>query len=189
MLNEESSLNVRVYSTQNCRLIFTGVPDLVQDGKFIVIPRDFGLDDEGSRLAGSSDIVPGSHFTLISNLFYEPDEVNIYETYGPFRNVESLITPNSNSLIKMLCNSVYDDEITVNCINVAEQEESECGVLSVALAVHLCFYAQSENAIYNRIMDVRKTFLDCLKHNSLTYFKMTKRHLDDDQKTVLSLRI
>jgi hypothetical protein len=189
-LNEETSLNVTVYSSQNCRLIFTGVPDLVQDGKFItVIPRNFGLDEEASRLAGSSDSVPGSHFTLISNLFCGEDEVNIYETYGPLRDAKSLLTPTGKKLIKRLCNSVYEGDITVNCINVAEQEESECGVLSVALAVHLCFYAESENAIYNRIVDVRKTFLDCLKHNSLTYFKMAKRHLDDNQKTVLSLRI
>merc|ERR1712129_106691 len=52
-LNEESSLNVTVYITQNCQLILSGVPNLVKEGKFItIIPRSFGLDEEGDRLAG-----------------------------------------------------------------------------------------------------------------------------------------
>ena len=36
-LNEESSLNVTVYSTQNLRLIFTGERQLIQPGKFIAM--------------------------------------------------------------------------------------------------------------------------------------------------------
>ena len=191
-LNEESSLNVTVYSTQNCRLIITGVPNLVQDGKFIAImPRSFGLDEEDDRLAAikagaGDDIVPGSHFTLVSNLFCEPSEVDVYETFGPYRNANSLLTVTGKRLLRSLCNT--DSEITVNAVNVAEQRESECGILSVALAVHLCFYAETEKAIYNRIMDVRSTFFNCLTLNSLTYFKMAKRNVNS-QQTLFSFKM
>ena len=179
-LNEESTLNVTVYSTQNCRLILTGVPNLVKEGKFItIIPRSFGLDEEGDRLAGKNDNEPGGHFTLVSNLFCEPNEVNVYETFGPYRVANSLLTENGKRLIRSLCNA--DSPITVKAVNVAQQTESECGVLAVALAVHLCFFAQSEKKIHNTFMDVRSTFLNCLKLNSLTYFKMAKRNVKNQE--------
>ena len=192
-LNEESSLDVTVYSTQNCRIIFNGETSFVKPGKFVsIVPRNFGINEEVTRYAdlkkGSRGSEPGSHYTLISNLFCDSNEVNVYETYSPFRNDENLLTQNCKSLLKSLCQS-ESATLKVNCINVAEQSESECGALAVALAVHLCFYHPSENAIYKKLQNVRQTFLDCLKQNSLTYFKMTKRALDVDEQTVCSIKI
>jgi hypothetical protein len=192
-LNRESSLDVTAYSTQNCRLIFNGEKSLIKPGKFLtIVPRNFGINEEGARMAamktGTANNEPGGHFTLMSNLFCESNEVNVYETYTPYRNGKNLLTPNGKTLIKSLCNS-ESEFLNVNCINVAEQSESECGALAVALAVHLCFYAPTENAIYKRIHNVRKTFLDCMKHNSLTYFKMTKRSVEIDQQVMFSIRI
>ena len=183
-LNEESNMSVTVYSTQNCRLIHSGEQRLVQPGKFItIIPRSFGINEEASRLARTSDREPGSHFTLVSNLFCGSQEVKVYETFQPFRNAENLLTADGKRLIKLLCNT--ENELTVSCVNVAEQVESECGALSVALGVHLC---SEENEIYNNIIDVRSTYLNCLQKNRLSNFKMSKRDVNN-QKNLFSYKI
>ena len=192
-LNEESDLDVVVYTTQNLRLIFHGDNSLVKSGKFVtIIPRSFGISEEGARYAamkaGHIENEPGGHFTLISNLHCQQGEVNIYETYGPYRTAESLLTPNGRTLLNILCNSEAST-LKVNCINVAKQEESECGAISVALGVNLCFFAPSENAIFKRISNVRETYLDCMKRNSLTYFKMSPRMINDDFKVLFSINI
>ena len=173
-----------MYSTQNCRLIHSGEQRLVQPGKFItIIPRSFGINEEASRLARTSDREPGSHFTLVSNLFCGSQEVKVYETFQPFRNAENLLTADGKRLIKLLCNT--EKELTVSCVNVAEQVESECGALSVALGVHLC---SEENEIYNNIIDVRSTYLNCLQQNRLSYFKMSRRDVNN-QKNLFSFKI
>ena len=160
---------------------------MVQPGKFIaIIPRSFGMEEEGSRLAGTTDSEPGSHFTLVSNLFCQSDEVKIYETFQPYRDEESLLTADGKKLIRLLCNT--KNEITVFCVNVAEQVESECGALSVALAVHLCFFSPEENNIYNNILDVRSTYLNCMQQNSLSYFKMSRRDVFN-QENLFSFKI
>ena len=142
-----------------------------------IIPRSFGIEEESGRLALADKRVPGGHFTLASNLFCEADEVKIYETFQPYRSEESLLAADGKRIIRQLCNTHND--ITVSCVNVAEQVESECGMLSVALAVHLCFFAPTENKIYNNILNVRSTFLDCLKQNSLSYFQMSTRDVNN----------
>ena len=186
-LNEESSMSVTVYSTLNNRLIFQGVQGLVQPGKFIAImPRSFGMKEEAARFAGSTDSEPGGHFTLVSNLFCQSDEVRIYETFQPFRNEENLLTADGKKFIRILCNS--KKEITVSCVNVAEQVESECGALSVALAVHLCSFSPETNNIYNNILDVRNTYLNCMKQDSLSTFKMSRRDVYN-QKILFTFKI
>jgi hypothetical protein len=122
--------------------------------------------------AGQLQNDPGSHFTLVSNLNCGSGEVNVYETFGPYRNQEALLTPNGKTLLKILCNS---EKLKVNCINVQLQEESECGAIAVALAVNLCFYAPDEEAIFRKVLNVRKTFLDCMKNDRLNYFNMAPR--------------
>ena len=192
-LNEESNLPVAVYTTQNCRLIFSGDTNLVKPGLFVaILPRDFGITQESGRIeamtAGRLASEPGSHFTLVSNLNCGQEEVNVYETFPPYKQPENLLTPNGKTLLKILCNSTSN--LQVNCVNVKEQEESECGALAVALAVNLCFYAQSEETLFRKIMDVRKTFLDCMKNNSLTYFKMSQRvQINEDSKVAFSINI
>ena len=136
------------------------VQGLAQHGKFIAI-----MKEESARLAGSTDSEPGGNFTLVSNLFCQSDEVvRIYETFQPFRNEENLLTADGKMFIRILCNS--KKEITVSCVNVAEKVESECGALSVALAVHLCSFSPETYNIYNNILDVRNTYLNCMKQNS-----------------------
>ena len=192
-LNEESNLTVAVYTTQNCRLIFNGDTSLVKPGLFVaILPRDFGITQESVRIeamtAGRVASEPGSHFTLVSNLNCGQKEVNVYETFPPYKQPESLLTPNGKTLLKILCNSTSN--VKVNCMNVKEQEESECGALAVALAVNLCFYAQSEETLFRRIIDVRKTFFDCMKNNSLTYFNMGPRdEINEESKVALSINI
>ena len=186
-LNEESNMEVNVYSTQNCRLIFHGEQKLVQPGKFItILPRSFGLEEEAARFARTSDREPGSHFTLVSNVFCGPLEVKVYETFQPFRNAENLLTADGKRLIKLLCNT--ENDLTVSCVNVAEQVESECGALSVALGFHLCSFSPEENQIYNNIIDVRSTYLNCLQKNRLSNFKMSKRDVNN-QKNLFSYKI
>ena len=96
------------------------------------------------------------------------------------------MTADGKKFIRLLCNT--KNEITVSCVNVAEQVESECGALSVALAVHLCFFSPEENNIYNNILDVRSMYLNCMQQNSLSYFKMSRRDVYD-QKSLFTLKI
>ena len=188
-LNEESELDITVYTTQVCRLIFNGNHKFVKNGNFVtIIPRNFGIDEEGSRMnamaAGQLQNDPGSHFTLVSNLNCRPGEINVYETFGPYRNQEALLTSNGKTLLKTLCNS-ESSKLKLNCINVQEQEESECGAIAVALAVNLCFYAPDEEAIFRKVVNVRKMFLDCMKNNRLNYFKMAQRKFVPEMSKVL----
>ena len=194
-LNEESQLDVTVYTSQACRIILNGDKKWIKSGKFLtVLPRSFGFSEEAPRMAamneaGNVDNAPGGHFTMVSNINCENSEVNVYETFGPYRTAESLLTPSGKTLLKMMCNSEISG-LKVNCINVAEQLESECGALAVALGVNLCFFAPSEDAIFRQIFDVRKTYLHCMKNNMLTYFKMAQRvYVPDASKVLFSINI
>ena len=174
-INEEGKSNVAVYSTQNCRLILNGERDWIKPGKFVtVIPRYFGP-------GGSA-----GHFTLVSNLFCEENEVNVYETFTPYRCVKGLLTENGIKLLKSLCNA-EKKVLKVNCMDVAEQWESECGAIAVALAVNLCFSAPSENDVFKKTENVRQTFLNCMQNNSLTYFKLAPRYIEG--KVLFTLKI
>ena len=190
-LNEESSSNVTVYSTQNCRLILNGEIHWIKKGKFLaILPRSFGFQEEQARAEAmkrkEKKSEPGGHFTLVSNLFCGENEVNVYETFTPYRCVKSLLTKNGIKLLKSLCNS-GQNVLKVNCMDVAEQWESECGAISVALAVHLCFSAPSENDVFKRIENVRQTFLNCMQNNSLTYFQLSPRYIE--QKVLFTINI
>ena len=193
-LNEESFMleSVFVYTVQNLRLIMTGESDLVNNGKFLtILPRDFGLNSETDRYAafkaGSGEnSVPGSHFTLVSNLQCGQGEVDIYETFEPFRSHDSLLTENGKKILKILTKS---QNLIVNCKNVQLQEESECGPLAVALAVQLCFHAADEGAVHLKMKNVRKQLFTCLKDNQIDYFKCSKVKMTDEQKTLFSVNV
>ena len=178
-LNEESNMkdSVFVYTVQNLRLILDGETDLVRKGKFItIIPRDFGLAAEQNRFEDYQDkkeeqCSPGSHYTLVSNLQCKDGEVDLYETFEPYRTKDSLLTADGKKILKILASS---EELQINCINVQLQEESECGAISLGLAVQVCFYPAEEGAVQYKLMDVRKELLNCLKQNNLNYFKCAK---------------
>ena len=177
--NEESNMSERicVYTIQSTRLILSGVPDLVKDGRFIaILPRDFGLASEPDRykaIAGGQENVVGSacHYTLVSNLQCDEDEVNVYETFEPFRTPEKLLTETGKKMLKILAKS---KTLRVNCVDVKPQLENECGAITLALAVQLCFYHEDEGAIHHKMINVRDGLLQCLRLNRLNYFQFSK---------------
>ena len=177
--NEDSNMKdvLNVYTIDNLRLILGGEPNLVNKGKFVtVMPRDFGMEAEIDRFkefnAGrNEDVAPGSHYTLVSNLHCADDEVNIYETYQPFRNPKNLLRESGVKVIKMLTKS---NSLKVNCMNVQDQTESECGAIALGLAVQLCFYPAGEGATQYRMHNVRRELFRCLHENQLSYFKCSK---------------
>ena len=63
------------------------------------------------------------------------------------------------------------------CVNVVTQKEAECGPISVALAVKLCFSAEEEKTVFEKLVDVRRDLVDSLKRNDLVDFESKKRLL------------
>ena len=177
--NEDSNMNdvLNIYTIDNLRLILGGEPNLVNKGRFVaVLPRDFGMEAEIDRFrefnAGrNDDVVPGSHYTLVSNLHCVEGEVNVFETYPPFRNPKNLLRESGVKVIKMLTKSSH---LKVNCMNVQDQTESECGAIALGLAVQLCFYPAEERATQYRMHNVRRELFRCLHENQLSYFKCSK---------------
>ena len=181
-LNEELSEGVTVYTTQNCRLIAFGELSFVKQGRFIaVLPRQFGFEEEAERYKklkkGVISAEPGCHYTMVSNLFCEPHQVRVYETFGPFRSPEVILTRGGKSVLKNICLS-EDLPLNVQCINVEKQTESECGALSVALAVNLGL-SSSENSIFQKVHSVRNMYLRFLKENKIKCFKTHERRVDN----------
>ena len=195
-INEEYSNlgTVKVYFVQHTRLILTGEDNLVSPGKFVtVMPRYYALDDYEDRradalLGGGEGSEPGSHYTLASNIFCEQDEVNVYETFGPFQTEKSLLNEQGKKILKILSNC-ETKPLKVNAINVKTQEECECGLLACALAVQLCFHAADEGAVFKKVLDVRKTTLQCLQNNALVPFKTSGKHVKADDKILFSIQI
>ena len=176
-INDESNTkmeNINIYSIQRCRIILGGEVNEVKQGKFVaIIPRHMAFSDtddfEEARKEGKESLAANAgHYTLVSNLFCKDNECNIFETFGPYKNVESLVTDNGKQLIKYLCNASKTD-LKLNCIEVVEQEESECGALAFALALQLCFFYHEEG-LNMKFKDVRKHLLACLKSNELVDF-------------------
>ena len=77
-------------------------------------------------------VIPGSHYTMVSNIGCNKGEVNVFETFEPFRSPESLLTADGAKLLKLLCRS-EENELKVNAINVKIQDECECGALAFGL--------------------------------------------------------
>ena len=197
-LNEESNMNeqIFVYTIQILRLILYGVNNpihgknnLVNQGKFIaILPRDFGLTVENERMKAMSkgsktDVAPGCHYTLVSNLQCGDSEINVYETFEPFRSQTHLLTPDG---IKVLKAVTLSENLKVNCVNVQPQQENECGAISLGLAVQLCFYPENEAAIQCRLLDVRNELFRSLKQNQLDYFKFSKVKNGQKEKILFS---
>ena len=179
---------ITVYSTATCRLILRGLGSIVP-GKFIaILPRHMALsdfDEMKKTIKTGNQPTDGNagHFTLVSNMFCEEGECNVFETFGPFRNKENLLTSDSKKLLKQLCN-VGLNPLTVKCIDVNLQEENECGAIAFALALQLCAYYH-EGGLNTRFLNVRKHLLSCLKQNDLVDFPHTKSTDDKPNETVL----
>jgi hypothetical protein len=191
--NNQTSDSVTVYSISDLRLILSGEKSLIKTGKFIcIMPRHFALNDveeqreqiekaknnKTGTVVSSSD---GCHFTLISNLYCGPNEVNSYETLVPFRNPESLLTANGTKLIRMLLGLTDSDtqQVEVNSINVSTQRECECGALAFAIALQLCFHYPL-GGVHSQIQNVRGHLLDCLQRNELTDFTTISNSVDEE---------
>lgn len=146
---------VTIHSITSLRLIATGNTDLVKDGHFLtIIPRKLAIEEEAARMNALKSGLAGKdvdviHYTLVSNIHCGPNEVNVYETLSSYRQQTSLLTIEQRKLVKSLLKA-ENDKVKVNCINVLPQIESECGAISVGLAVKLCFSAPEEKAVFEK---------------------------------------
>ena len=186
---------VKVYSIPQCSLILTGMLQTTKSVKFItILPRHMALSQftdlqeakkEGKELTAAN----GGHFTLVSNLFCSENECNVFETFGPYRSSESLLTSNGKRLLRYLCNS-GENQLKVKCIDVNLQEENECGAIAFGLALQLCFYYH-EGGLNTKFKDVRKHLLSCLKENALVDFPHSNETLNSTEieKVLFSINI
>ena len=167
--------DLKVYSIAACRLILNGDMTAQKEGKFItILPRHMVLSDfDDQQAAMKRGALPtgvnGGHFTLVSNLFCEENECNVYETFTPYRNPQNLLNEDAKTLLKKLCNA---SKMTVKCINVNPQKENECGPLAFGLALQLCFHYH-EGGLNTTFTDVRSHLLSCLRQNELIDFPHT----------------
>ena len=129
------------------------------------------------------------HYTLVSNLFCNENECNVFETFGPFRNPDNLLKADGKKLLKYLTNR-GEHPVKVKCVEVNLQEENECGPLAFGLALQLCFYYH-EGGLNRKLIDVREHLLSCLKQNELVDFPHTKDVLDKNvkEKVLFSINI
>ena len=171
---------VTVYSITSLRLIAIGAgSNLVKDGPFIaVFPRKFALEEEGAcmdalRQKKQTKDVDVIHYSLVSNINCSSNEVYVYETLPAYRNKAALLTEEQRMLLKRLMKA-NDNSLNVKCVNVIPQRESECGAISIALAVKLCFSAPDEKAVFEKFERVRDNFVECLKLNDLIDFQSRK---------------
>ena len=79
--------------------------------------------------------------------------------------------------------------LKVNCVNVVPQTEAECGAISIALAVKLCFSAEEEQAVLEQFVDVRGDFVESLRRNDLVEFRSRKSIEIDKTEILFSLKI
>ena len=147
------------------------------------MPRQFALIDFHAEREQD-----GCHFTLISNLYCGPNEVNCYETLVPFRSPTSLLNTNGAKLIRMLLGLTDTDkqQVEVNSVNVSTQRECECGALAFAIALQLCFHYPL-GGVHNQIQDVRGHLLDCLKRNELTDFTSISNSVNEQMLFTINI--
>ena len=192
LVNQE---NINVYSIANCRLILAGELTYRKEGKFItILPKNMNMTDfdqqqnviKEGRVPTALD---SGHYTLVSNLFCNENECNVFETFGPFRNPDNLLKADGKKLLKYLTNR-GEHPVKVKCVEVNLQVENECGPLAFGLALQLCFYYH-EGGLNRKLIDVREHLLSCLKQNELVDFPHTKDVLDKNvkEKVLFSINI
>ena len=197
--NDTSPDTINVYSVHELRLILAGEGNaIIKPGKFIcIMPRSFELNDfetQRKQIMEQKDTghnsVNGGHFTLVSNLHCDTNEVKVYETFGPYRQPNQLLTTEGKQLIRnLLWLSDTDNEqqqIKVKCINVVEQTESECGALAFAIGLQLCFHHPT-GGVHHFIQNVRQHMLFCLQQNELRDF-VTEENVVDHE-VIFSIKI
>ena len=168
-----------VYNNTILRLILCGDHSLVKDGPFLAIfPRRFAIAEETQQLdaLGKGELRPDldiGHFTLVSNIQCEQNEVNVFETLSAFKNRSTLLTEEQKRLVKILTQSEHKN-LKVNCVNVCPQTEQECGAISFGLGLKLCFTAPEERSIYECFVDARRDLAQCLRQNDLVNFETKK---------------
>ena len=185
---------VHVYYNTTLRLIMAGAKDLVKNGPFIaILPRSFAFEEEKEQAEalGRGELredVSVGHFTLVSDIHCDKDEVRVYETLLAYRKKDSVLTKDQKKLLKILKNC-QDKSLRVQCVNVVPQKEAECGAISVALAVKLCFTAEDEEAIFDSFVDVRRDLVATLRDNNLLNFESKRQTLVDLKQILFSIKI
>ena len=168
-----------IYNNTILRMILCGDHSLVKDGPFLAIfPRRFALAEETTQAdaLGRGEARPDldiGHFTLVSNIQCEKNEVNVFETLPAFKNHSTLLTDEQKGLLKILTKS-EKNYLKVNCVNVCPQTEQECGAISFGLGVKLCFTAPEERSVFESFVDARRDFVRCLRQNDLVDFETKK---------------
>ena len=114
------------------------------------------------------------------------NEIDVYETFQPYRSQSSLLTNDSKRLFKILTGS---ESVKVNCINVQLQDESECGAISLGLAVQLCFFPSDGFEIHYKLKNVRQDLFRCLKDNQMNYFSSTRKSIQQEEKILFTLNV
>ena len=183
---------VHIYSGTVLRMISTGEQNLVKEVPFLaILPRIFAIEAETDRIEAlgrgerrSDPDMDIGHFTLVSNINCDPNEINIYETLPAYRNRSNLLTVEQKSLMKVITKS-EKCKLKINCVNVCTQKEQECGAISFGLGVKLCFTAPEERSIFDRFTDPRQDFVQCLRLNDLVNFQSRKSPDLLDAKDVL----
>ena len=143
-------------------------------------------EEEQAEALGKGEIrdeVSLGHYTLVSDIHCSKDEVNVYETLPAYRNKSSLLTIYQKKVLRTMM-KCEERPLKVNCVNVVPQTEAECGAISVALAVKLCFSAEEEQAVLEQFVDVRGDFVESLRRNDLVEFR-SRKNTDIDKKEIL----
>ena len=181
---------VTIYNNTILRLILSGAHSLVSDGPFLAIfPRRFAIAEETQQAValGKGEERPDldiGHFTLVSNIQCEQNEVNVFETLPAYKNRSTLLTEEQKGVLKILTKSERGN-LKVNCVNVCPQREHECGAISFGLGLKLCFTAPEERSIYESFVDPRRDFTQCLRLNDLVNFETEKVENRFDMNDIL----
>ena len=167
LLEKETYRNTSVYSISQCRLILNKCTGHIGNDRFITImPKNLVMDDyrlykDAEKQGRSRSDFGGFHFTFVTNLHCNKNEVNVFQTLKVYRSPAMLLNEEEKRLLKLLC-KCDSQPLKVNAMKVPLQRENECGPLAFELAQKFCFY-NDKGGLNSKVNNCRKHLLSCLK--------------------------